>query len=128
MRLDKWIWAVRMIKTRTQAATACKQGNVKLNGVVTTKAAKTIKIGDRVQVKYKKIIKDYEVLGFIQKQTSAEKVAGFFNDHSIAIQIEAEKFVVAPQKERLEKKHYRKDQGRPVKRERRRFDDFFEEL
>lgn len=128
MRLDKWIWAVRMIKTRTQAATACKQGNVKVNGVVTTKAAKIIKIGDRIEVRYKKITKDYEVIGFIQKQTSAEKVAGFFNDHSIPIEESAVEFVTAPQKERLEKKHYRKDQGRPVKRERRKFDDFFENI
>ena len=128
MRLDKWIWAVRMTKTRTQAATACKQGNVKVNGVVTTKAAKTIRIGDRIEVKYKKITQDYEVIGFIQKQTSAEKVAGFFCDHSTPTEESATEFVSAPQKERLEKKHYRKDQGRPVKRERRRFDDFFEEL
>ncbi|PID70094.1 RNA-binding protein S4 [bacterium DOLZORAL124_38_8] len=124
MRLDKWIWAVRLVKTRTQATNACKLGQVSVNGQITTKAAKIIKVGDRITVKYQKQAKDYEVVGFINKQTSADKVAQYFIDHT---EYETpEIFSAAPQKERIEKKHYRKDQGRPVKKDRRRMDDFFE--
>ena len=47
VRVDKWLWAVRLYKHRTSATTAAKQGHVKINGVV-VKASKCVTIGDKV--------------------------------------------------------------------------------
>ena len=47
-RIDKWMWAVRIFKTRTIAAEACKKGRISINGAL-AKAARTIKPGDVIQ-------------------------------------------------------------------------------
>lgn len=49
-RIDKWMWAVRIFKTRTIAAEACKKGRVTINGAL-VKAARMVKPGDVIQVK-----------------------------------------------------------------------------
>lgn len=49
-RIDKWMWAVRIFKTRTIAAEACKKGRISINGAL-AKAARTIKPGDVIQVR-----------------------------------------------------------------------------
>ena len=48
-RIDKWMWAVRIFKTRTIAAEACKKGRISINGAL-AKAARTVKPGDRKSV------------------------------------------------------------------------------
>ena len=78
MRLDKWIWAVRMVKTRSKATDHCKLGRVRVNDKV-AKPAKIIKIDDIVELSAPHCMKKYKVLGFIAKQSSAEKVADFFD-------------------------------------------------
>ena len=54
-RIDKWMWAVRIFKTRTIAAEACKKGRITINGSL-VKAARMIKPGDVIQVKKPPII------------------------------------------------------------------------
>ena len=49
-RIDKWMWAVRIFKTRTIAAEACKKGRININGAL-AKAARTVKPGDVIQVR-----------------------------------------------------------------------------
>ena len=49
-RIDKWMWAVRIFKTRTIAAEACKKGRISINGAL-AKAARTVKPGDVIQVR-----------------------------------------------------------------------------
>lgn len=81
MRVDKWIWAVRMVKTRTLAGDLCKKGNVLINDIK-AKPAKEIKIGDTIQVTQKQIIKKYKVTGLIPKRVSAELAAKNYQDLS----------------------------------------------
>ena len=50
LRLDKYLWAIRLFKTRTLAAAACDTGKVKLNGT-SVKAAKNVVLGDEYEVK-----------------------------------------------------------------------------
>lgn len=72
-RIDKWMWAVRIFKTRTIAAEACKKGRVSINGAQ-AKAARTIKIGDVIQVRKPPITYSFKVLQPIEKRVGAKLV------------------------------------------------------
>lgn len=80
MRVDKWIWAVRMTKTRTLAAKFCDQGKVLINEQK-CKGSKVIKVGDHITV-YKESVLIYEVTGFIPKRVSAKVAAKHYIDRS----------------------------------------------
>lgn len=81
MRVDKWIWAVRMVKTRTLGGDLCKKGNVLVNGVK-VKPSKEVKIGDMVTVTQKQVVKKYKVTWLIPKRVSAELAAKNYEDYS----------------------------------------------
>lgn len=128
MRIDKWIWATRMVKTRTLATQFCKLSKVLLNGVQ-VKPAKEIEVGDTIEVQGKISKKIYQVKGFVAKPSTHEKVAPYFTDLTPPQEEESqEKFTVsAKDKKKLINLRYNKDQGRPVKRDRRRLEKFREE-
>jgi len=122
MRVDKWIWAVRMVKSRTLAGTMCKAGKVLVNGEK-VKPSKDIKLEDQVQVQHKSVLKIYEVTGFIEKRTSADIAAQNYVDHSPApdpFENPAEYNFELPQAVR------EKGEGRPTKKDRRDIDEFTE--
>ena len=73
-RIDKWMWAVRIFKTRTIAAEACKKGRININGAL-AKAARTVKPGDVIQVRKPPITYSFKVLQPIEKRVSAKLVA-----------------------------------------------------
>ncbi len=123
MRLDKWIWAVRIVKSRTLAIEFCKLGRVTVNGII-AKPAKEIRVADVIEVATKSGLKIYKVVGFIAKPLSLEKVTDFFEDLTPAEPQKCTKNLsqnLDPVR-RQEKRKYRKDQGRPVKKERRDLD------
>ena len=66
MRVDKWIWAVRMVKSRSLGTEACRAGHVLVNGEK-VKASHSLKIADIVEFNRRSFIKRYKVLGFIEK-------------------------------------------------------------
>ena len=72
-RIDKWLWASRIFKTRTIAAEACKKGRISINGAQ-TKPARMIKAGDVIQVKKPPIIYSFKVLQPIEKRVGAKLV------------------------------------------------------
>ena len=72
-RIDKWLWAVRIFKTRTIAAEACKKGRVSINGSF-VKASRMIKVGDIIQVKKAPITYSFKVLQAIEKRVGAKLV------------------------------------------------------
>ena len=72
-RIDKWMWAVRIFKTRTIAAEACKKGRVTINGAL-VKAARMVKPGDVIQVKKPPITYSFKVLQSIEKRIGAKLV------------------------------------------------------
>ena len=72
-RIDKWMWAVRIFKTRTIAAEACKKGRISINGSY-VKAARMIKPGDVIQVKKPPITYSFKVLQAIEKRVGAKLV------------------------------------------------------
>lgn len=69
-RLDKWLWAVRIFKTRTLAADACKNGRVQINGAQ-AKPARMVKEGDTVSVRKPPVTYSFRVLQAIEKRVGA---------------------------------------------------------
>ena len=78
-RIDKWMWAVRIFKTRTIAAEACKMNRVTINGAY-VKASRMIKPGDVIQVKKPPITYSFKVLQAIEKRSLEEFTAPEFMD------------------------------------------------
>ena len=115
VRVDKWLWAVRVFKTRSQATEACRKGRVTIDDQA-VKPSRVLKTGDVVQVKRPPLVYSYRVLGLLGKRLSAR-----------AIQDYAEN--ITPEEE-LQKLKIRdtffitrdKGAGRPTKKERRIID------
>ena len=72
-RIDKWLWASRIFKTRTIAAEACKKGRVCINGIQ-MKPSRMIKVGDVIQVRKPPITYSFKVLQPIEKRVGAKLV------------------------------------------------------
>lgn len=70
-RIDKWLWAARIFKTRSIAADACKNGRVMLGGV-TVKPSRTVKVGDVVSVKKPPVTYSFKVLKTIEQRVGAK--------------------------------------------------------
>ena len=117
-RIDKWLWAVRIFKTRTIAAEACKKGRVTLNGSQ-AKPAHTLKEGDVVSVKKPPITWSFKVKQAIEKRVGAKLVADMMENVTTPDQLELlEVSKVSGFINRA------KGTGRPTKKERRELDDF----
>lgn len=112
VRIDAWVWAVRLTKTRTQAADACKAGHVKLNGT-SVKPSQTVVPGDRVRVWVDHRQYEVEVVETIRKRVGAAIARTCYIDHSPP----------PPPKELLASMPRRdRGAGRPTKRDRREID------
>ena len=72
-RIDKWLWAVRIFKTRTIAAEACKKGRISINGTV-IKPSKTVRDGDTVQVRKAPATYTFRVIQAIENRVGAKLV------------------------------------------------------
>lgn len=70
IRVDKYLWSVRIYKTRNLAAEECKKGHVFINGEL-AKQSKIVKIGDSIEIKFQNIIRSFSVLEIIDKRVSA---------------------------------------------------------
>jgi ribosome-associated heat shock protein Hsp15 len=112
-RLDKWLWAVRLYKTRTAATDACRAGHVKVNGAG-AKAAAMVKPGDNVEARASDRLRVLEVTGILEKRAGAAIAAACYIDHSPP----------PPSKEEASVLNFARDRGagRPTKRERRQLD------
>ena len=73
VRVDKWLWCVRIYKTRAKASNACNAGKVKLNGV-SVKPSKSLKLGDQLEGKTDAFLFNVKVLAFLDKRIGAALV------------------------------------------------------
>ena len=120
VRIDKWLWAVRLYKTRSIAADACTKGHISMNGV-NLKPARTIKVGDVVQVRKSPITLSLKVLQAIENRVSAKLVPEMLQDVTPPEQYELlEMSKISGFVDRA------KGTGRPTKKERRSLESFFE--
>lgn len=79
IRIDKWLWAVRIFKTRSQAAEACKKGRIFINRSI-AKASREVQIGDVIGVKRPPITYEYKVLNISGKRMGAKLTVDFVKD------------------------------------------------
>lgn len=79
LRLDKYLWAIRIFKTRTQATTACDEGKVKLNGA-NVKPARVVALGDRYDIKTPTRKWTIEVTGLLQNRAGYEEAIKHYAD------------------------------------------------
>ncbi len=116
VRIDKWLWAVRIFKTRSLAMNACKKGRVLINGQQ-VKPSKSVKIGEVVTVKKRPVFYKYEVLGLLAKRQSAKIAEEYKKDitpKEELTKLEAQKLQPFEKRDR--------GAGRPTKKERRILD------
>ncbi|WP_340563262.1 RNA-binding S4 domain-containing protein [Streptomyces sp. GSL17-111] len=112
VRVDSWIWSVRLVKTRSLAATACRAGHVKVNGE-RAKPAQSVKPGDEVRVWHAGRERVVEVVRVVRKRVGAPVAVQAYVDNTPAPP-PVEQFVAAPRRDR--------GAGRPTKRDRRELD------
>ena len=79
VRIDKWMWAPRIFKTRTIAAEACKKGRIMIGGV-TIKPSRMIKVGDVIQVRKPPITFSFKVIGLIENRVGAKLVPNYLEN------------------------------------------------
>ncbi len=111
-RVDKWVWAIRLFKTRADATEACRGGHVRVNGKA-AKPASPVSVGDRVHVRVRGQDRDVEVVRVIDKRVGPPVAATCFVDHTPPPPDEALAVPVAKRE---------RGAGRPTKRERRQLD------
>ena len=122
LRLDKFLWFIRLFKTRTLAATACDTGKVKFRGTQ-AKAAKHISIGDEYEVKTEAKRWRIKVTGLLYKRVKYEEAIKYYIDITPAEEIQRLQYQAATfyTGKRISKI------GRPTKKERRNLEDFLDE-
>ena len=119
-RIDKWLWAVRIFKTRAQATEACAGGKVKIDGTA-VKASRKIKLGETLLVRKGVIKYMYKVLKIAEKRMGAKLIIDFVED--LTSDDERAK-LKSSHKQPLQTRE--KGQGRPTKKERRIMDEIRE--
>ncbi len=121
-RLDKWLWAVRIFKTRTVAANACKNGRVTKDNV-NLKPSSMVKIGDVISVKKPPVTYSFKIKNCIEQRIGAKLVAQVYENVTDAKQYELlEMSRISGFVDRA------KGTGRPTKKDRRALDTFAEPL
>jgi ribosome-associated heat shock protein Hsp15 len=121
VRIDKFLWAVRLFKTRSTAAEACKKGRVQINGT-SVKSSRTVKPGDTIDVKTPPVTRTYKVLAIAEKRMGAKLVPGFIKDITPEDQLEILELTRLAYKQGR-----RKGLGRPTKKDRRDIERLFNE-
>ena len=117
-RIDKWMWATRIFKTRTIASEACKKGRIAINGAQ-VKPSRMVKVGDIVDVKKPPITYSFKVLQAIEKRVGAKLVPEMMENVTSKEQYELlEMNRISGFIDRA------RGTGRPTKKDRRDMDEF----
>jgi ribosome-associated heat shock protein Hsp15 len=120
VRVDKWLWAVRVFKTRSLATEACGKGHVSI-GETHVKASREVKAGETVKVRVPPIEREYLVKQVTDKRVSAQLAAGLVEETTPPERLELLKGIGTRYEQRD------RGTGRPTKRERRLIDRLKEE-
>lgn len=119
MRIDKWLWCVRLFKSRSMAADACDRGWITMDGFI-VKPSRAVRQGDTVQVKIPPMVKTIYIKELPPSRVSAKLLSGLIDD--LTPDTEYEKLETFRQQMAASRP---RGSGRPTKRERREIDQFF---
>jgi ribosome-associated heat shock protein Hsp15 len=121
MRIDKYLWHTRYFKTRNIASTACKKGQVKINGQV-VKSSRQVYPTDKVNLRKNQINYELIVLDIPKNRVGAKLVNIYRKDTTPKEAFENEELL------KYSKSYYRKKgMGRPTKKDRREIDDYLDD-
>lgn len=121
-RVDKWLWAARIFKTRSLAAAACKRGQVSMGGAQ-LKASRMVRVGDIVQVRKSPVTYSFRILQAIEKRVGARLIPEVLENVTTPDQYELlEMSRISGFIDRA------KGTGRPTKKDRRSLDNFADEV
>lgn len=122
VRIDKYLWAIRVYKSRTDATDACKGGKVKLNGQ-DVKPAREVKVGDVISARKGQVLFTFRVLDLIEKRVGASLVPAYAEN--LTPQEELDKMRTP-----VETFFFKRDRGagRPTKKDRRQMVSLWELL
>ena len=121
-RIDKWLWAARIFKTRTIAAAACKKGQVSLKGS-TVKASRMIKVGDIIDVRKPPVTYSFRVLQAIERRVGAKLIPEILENVTTP-----EQYEILEMNKISGFINRAKGTGRPTKKDRRSLDEFQSEV
>lgn len=119
LRIDKWLWAVRLYKTRSQATQACRSGKVKVDGDA-LKPSREIKEGMEITIQTGAIKKTIRVKELLHKRVGAKLVHNYIED--LTPEEEYQKIEITRTQPVAKRE---RGQGRPTKKERRDLNDWF---
>jgi ribosome-associated heat shock protein Hsp15 len=119
-RIDKWLWAVRLYRTRSLAADACRKGDVLVNGQ-RVKPSREVRTGETIIAKTGFVQRTVRVLGFPPSRVGAKLVPGFLEDLTPASEYDKPREHAAPPQF-----NWSKGAGRPTKKARRLWEKFGE--
>jgi len=119
IRIDKWLFAVRLYKTRSLASEECRKGKVTIGGM-NVKPSRELKIGETIQLRRPPITRSYKVIALTETRMSAKLVPDFMVETTPASELE----ILEVQK-KMSVFNRERGTGRPTKKERRDLDDFF---
>lgn len=121
-RIDKWLWAARIFKTRTIAADACKNGRVTIEGV-NVKPSRMVKVGETVSVRKPPITYSFKILNTIEQRVGAKLLPEIYENVTAPEQYELlEMTRISGFVDRA------RGTGRPTKKDRRSLDAFISEM
>jgi ribosome-associated heat shock protein Hsp15 len=121
LRIDKYLWAIRIFKTRSIAADACNNGKVKCRGV-NVKASKMVNIGEQYEIKTESKKWLIELSGLLHTRVQFSDAIKYYID----LTPEEEKEKIQPTSFVFNTGKRKSKKGRPTKKEKRNLDDFFE--
>ena len=118
IRIDKWLWAVRLYKTRSLAAQACRGGHVSISGQP-VRPSRDVRVGDVINARTGEILRTVKVIRLIERRVGPKVAPSYIEDQTPAeeylrVMKRKEEAVAVPQRE--------KGAGRPTKKERRQLE------
>jgi ribosome-associated heat shock protein Hsp15 len=120
IRFDKYVWCVRLAKTRSQASELISKGKIRLNGQ-DVKPSKEIKVNDVIGVQKHSATFNYKVLVLLDKRLGAALIPTYIEDQT------TEEEILKFKQYQLAQKAYRETDGKPTKKDRRELDKFMDD-
>ena len=113
LRIDSWLWTVRLFKTRSQATAACKGGKIKIGGQ-NAKASRDVKVDDVIEIQLQSIKRKVQIIKLVKSRVAAKLVPELIKDLTPPEEYEKQEMINLLNKEKRDR-----GTGRPTKKDRR---------